>query len=146
MQTIAEDRSVAGTSLSSTTSTRSVRAGRLLSSLAVLFLVTDSAGKLLQVQPVIDQTLQLGYPRQVVFTLGAILLSCVIAYVVPRTSVLGAVLLTGYLGGAVATHVRAESPLFSHVLFPIYLAALLWLGLMLRDARLRAFLPMRRRS
>ena len=73
------------------------------------------------------------------------LLACVLAYVVPRTSVLGAVLLTGYLGGAVATHVRVGSPLFTHVLFPTYLAALLWGGLMLRDARLRAFLPWRDR-
>ena len=80
--------------------------GRVLSGLAVLFLLFDSIGKLLQVQPVIDGTLQLGYPRDIVFTLGVVLLSCVLAYVIPRTSLVGAVLLTGYLGGAVATHVR----------------------------------------
>jgi hypothetical protein len=120
--------------------------GRVLSSLAVLFLLFDSAGKLFEVQPVIDGTLQLGYSREVVFTLGVILLSCVVAYVVPPTSVLGALLLTAYLGGAVATHVRVENPLFSHVLFPTYVAALLWGGLILRDARLRAFLPVRRAS
>lgn len=120
--------------------------GRILSSVAVLFLLFDSAGKLFEVQPVIDGTLQLGYPRDVVFTLGVILLTCVAAYVVPRTSVLGALLLTAYLGGAVATHVRVENPLFSHVLFPTYVAALLWGGLILRDARLRAFLPIRRAS
>ena len=97
-------------------------------------------------QPVIDGTIQLGYSRDIVFTLGVILLSCVVAYVIPRTAVLGALLLTGYLGGAVATHVRVENPLFSHVLFPTYVAALLWGGLLLRDARLRAFLPMRRES
>ena len=85
-------------------------AGLALSWLAVLFLLFDSAGKLLQVQPVIDGTLQLGYPRDIVFSLGVILLSCVVAYVIPRTSVLGALLLTGYLGGAVATHVRVAEP------------------------------------
>lgn len=120
--------------------------GRVLSSVAVLFLLFDSAGKLFEVQPVIDGTLQLGYPRDIVFTLGVILLSCVVAYVVPRTSVLGALLLTGYLGGAVATHVRVDNPLFSHVLFPTYVAALLWGGLLLRDVRLRAFLPTRSAS
>jgi DoxX-like family len=98
------------------------------------------------VQPVIDGTTQLGYPPDIVFSLGVTLLSCVVAYLIPRTSVLGAVLLTGYLGGAVATHVRVGNPLFTHVLFPTYVAALLWGGLMLRDARLRAFLPWRHRS
>jgi hypothetical protein len=112
----------------------------------VLFLLFDSAGKLLQVQPVIDGTLQLGYPRDSVFSLGVVLLSCVVAYAVPRTSALGAMLLTGYLGGAVATHVRVSNPLFSHILFPTYVAALIWGGLILRDARLRVLLPIRRTS
>ncbi len=120
--------------------------GRILSSIAVLFLLFDSTGKLFQVQPVIDGTLQLGYPRDIVVTLGVISIACLVAYVVPGTSVLGAVLLTAYLGGAVATHVRVENPLFSHVLFPTYVAAFLWGGLMLRDARLRALLPLRRAS
>ena len=96
--------------------------------------------------PSSTERLQLGYPRDSVFILGVILLSCVVAYAVPRTSVLGALLLTGYLGGAVATHVRVQNPLFSHVLFPTYVSALLWGGLMLRDARLRALLPIRRAS
>lgn len=121
-------------------------AGRALSGLGVLFLLFDSTGKLLQVKPVIDGTLQLGYSRDIVFTLGALLLACVLVYLIPRTSVLGAVLLTAYLGGAVATHVRVQSPLFTHVLFPTYVAAVLWGGLLLRDARLRAFLPVRRAS
>jgi hypothetical protein len=120
--------------------------GRVMSGIAVLFLLVDSIAKLLEVQPVIDGTLQLGYPRGVVFSLGVILLSCVVVYMVPRTSVLGAVLLTGYLGGAIATHVRVENPLFTHVLFPIYVAALLWGGLILRDRRLLAFFPIRRAS
>ena len=125
---------------------KTIWTGRILSGLAVLFLLFDSTGKLLEVQPVIDGTRQLGYPRDIVFTLGVILLSCVIAYLIPRTSVLGALFLTGYLGGAVATHVRVENPLFSHTLFPMYVAAFLWGGLVLRDARLRAFAPWRVQS
>ena len=120
--------------------------GRALSTLGVLFLLFDSTGKLLQVTPVIDGTLQLGYSRDIVFTLGAVLLACVLVYLIPRTSVLGAILLTAYLGGAVATHVRVQSPLFTHVLFPTYVAAVLWGGLLLRDPRLRAFLPVRSAS
>ena len=147
MQTIAQDNSFVGTILTSHAgSRRRLWTGRVLSWLAVLFLFFDSAGKLLQVQPVVDGTRQLGYPRDIVFSLGVILLSCVAAYVIPRTSVLGALLLTGYLGGAVATHVRVESPLFTHVLFPTYVAALLWGGLFLRDPRLQSFLPIRRES
>src|SRR6187402_2204378 len=125
---------------------KTIWTGRILSGLAVIFLLFDSTGKLLEVQPVIDGTRQLGYPRDIVFTLGVILLSCVIAYLIPRTSVLGALFLTGYLGGAVATHVRVENPLFSHTLFPMYVAAFLWGGLVLRDARLRAFAPWRVQS
>lgn len=120
--------------------------GRVLSGLAVLFLLFDSTGKLLEVQPVIDGTRQLGYPREIVFTLGVILLSCVVVYLIPRTSVLGALLLTGYLGGAVASQARVGNPLFSHILFPTYVAMLIWGGLVLRDARLRAFAPWRRQS
>lgn len=116
--------------------------GRALSTAAVLFLVFDSVGKLLQVEPVVAGTMSLGYPASVVFGLGVTLLLCVLAYVIPGTSGLGAVLLTGYLGGAVATHVRVESPLFSHVLFPTYVGALLWGGLLLRDPRVRALVPL----
>lgn len=147
MQTIAQDNRFTSTTwIDRAGSRRQLWAGRCLSWFAVLFLLVDSTGKLLLVQPVIDGTLQLGYPREIVFSLGVILLVCVLAYVVPRTSVLGALLLTGYLGGAVATHVRVENPLFSHVLFPTYIAALLWGGLIVRDARLRALLPIRRES
>ena len=145
MQTIAQDEPFPATTLPGHAgSRRRSGAGRILSGLAVAFLLFDSAGKLLQVQPVVDGAVQLGYPRDTVFSLGVILLSCVLAYVTPRTSVLGALLLTGYLGGAVATHVRVGSPLFSHVLFPTYVAALVWGGLVLRDPRLFAFLPIRR--
>ena len=125
---------------------RAVIIGRALSTVGAAFLLFDAVGKLLRVQPVIDGTAQLGYPTDVIFGLGLTLFLCVIAYIVPVTSVFGALLLTGYLGGAVATHVRVGNPLFTHMLFPLYVAAVLWGGLLLRDQRLRAFLPMRRAS
>lgn len=115
--------------------------GRILSGVAALALFADSVGKLVEAQPVIDGTLALGYPRGSVFMLGVILFTCVLTYVIPRTSVLGAILLTAFLGGAVATHVRVGSPLFTHILVPTYVAAFVWGGLILRDPRLRAFLP-----
>jgi hypothetical protein len=123
-----------------------MRVGRAFSWLAALFLLFDSTAKLLRIQPVIDGTTQLGYPPELVFILGMILLSCVLTYMIARTSFLGALLLTGYLGGAVATHVRVGNPLFTHILFPTYLGALIWGGLALRDGQVRALLPIRRRS
>jgi hypothetical protein len=120
---------------------RALWTGRSLSALAVLFLTFDSMGKLLEVPPVVAGSRELGYPASTVFPIGALLLLCVVAYVIPRTSVLGALLLTGYLGGAVATHVRVGNPLLSHTLFPVYFAFLVWGGLVLRDARLLALLP-----
>jgi hypothetical protein len=147
MQTSVQDNPFTGaTTTARPGSTRTAWTGRIMSGLAVAFLIFDSLGKLLEVQPVIDGTKQLGYSPDLVFGLGVTLISCVLAYLVPWTSVLGAVLLTGYLGGAVATHVRVGSPLATHVLFPTYIAALLWGGLMLRDARLRALLPWHDRS
>jgi hypothetical protein len=118
--------------------------GRALSALAVLFLVFDSIGKLLEVPPVVEGSAALGYPASTVFPIGVILLLCVVTHVIPSTAVLGALLLTGYLGGAVATHLRVGNPLLSHTLFPIYVASFVWGGLVLRDARLRALLPGRR--
>ena len=117
--------------------------GRIFSALAILFLALDSLGKLVEAEPVMAGTVQLGYPATVVFGLGVVLLLCVVAYAVPATSVVGAVLLTGYLGGAVATHVRVGNPWATHILFPTYVAALVWGGLLLRDARLRALIPWR---
>jgi hypothetical protein len=114
--------------------------GRILGGIAVLFLLFDSLGKLLKVAPVVEGTLQLGYAEGVIRPIGVILLACVVTYVIPRTSILGAVLLTGYMGGAIATHVRVGSPLLTHTLFPVYVAALLWGGLFLRDERLRMLL------
>lgn len=127
-------------------SSRTAWIGRTLSGIAVAFLIFDSVGKLLQVQPVIDGTRELGYPVDVIFGLGVTLATCVAVYLIPRTSVLGAVLLTGYLGGAVATHVRVGNPLLTHTLFPIYVAAFIWGGLVLRDVRLRILLPWRAQS
>jgi DoxX-like family len=118
-------------------------AGRILSALPVLFLLMDGIMKLVKPEPVVKATIELGYPESVIVTLGIILLVCVVFYVVPRTAVLGAILLTGYLGGAIATHVRVGNPLFSHILFPVYLAVLIWGGLLLRDPRLRAFILLR---
>ena len=119
------------------------RVGFALSALPVLFLLMDITMKLLALPIVLETTAQLGYPSTPAFarTLGVILLICTALYVYPRTAVLGAVLLTGYLGGAVATHVRVDSPTFTHVLFGVYLGVLLWGGLFLRDARLRALFP-----
>ena len=120
--------------------------GRILSSIAVLFLILDGVAKLLQLSPAIKGTIELGYPASTVFPMGVILLLCVITYLIPRTSVLGAVLLTGYLGGAIATHLRIGNPLLSHTLFPIYVALFIWGGLFLRDASLRAFFPWRKQA
>jgi hypothetical protein len=109
----------------------------------VTFLLFDSIGKLLMVAPVIDGTTELGYPVSVIFGLGVALLTCLVLYAIPRTSVLGAILLTGYLGGAIATHVRVGSPVVTHVLFPVYVAVMVWGGPYLRDERLRELLPLR---
>jgi hypothetical protein len=115
-----------------------VLAGRVLSGLAVAFLLFDAAMKVLEVRPALEGSAELGYPPGVVFGLGLLQLACLAVYLVPRTAVLGAVLWTGYLGGAIATHVRVGNPLFSHVLFPLYVAVPLWAGLWLRDRRVRA--------
>jgi hypothetical protein len=122
-------------------SRRQLWTGRVLSTLAVLFLLFDAVGKLMRPAAVIQGTTELGWPVSVIVPLGIIQVVCLILYLYPRTAVLGAILWTGYLGGAVATHVRIGHPLFSHILFPTYIAALLWGGLWLRDRRLRALLP-----
>ena len=120
------------------------KAGVALSVIAILFLLLDSGMKILRAAAAVASTVELGYPDSVVLGIGLLQLGCLMLYVVPQTSVLGAVLLTGYLGGAIATHVRVGSPLFSHVLFPTYIAALVWGGVWLRDPRLRVLLPTRR--
>ena len=122
----------------------SLWAGRIISALVVLFMVFDAVIKVLRLTPAVEGTLSLGYPVSVVFPLGIVVLVCVLLYVIPQSSVLGAILLTAYLGGAVATHLRVGNPLFSHVLFPTYVGVLAWLGLFLRDERLRDLIPLRR--
>lgn len=114
--------------------------GRIMTGAAVAFLLFDTVIKLLRLDPAVEGTIQLGYPAESVMAIGLIELLCLAAYVFPRTAIPGAVLLTGYLGGAVATHVRVGSPLLTHILFPIYVAVLVWGGLYLRDGRLRALL------
>jgi hypothetical protein len=119
-------------------------AGRILSGLTVLFLLWDGVMKMMRPPVVLESWERLGYPEGVSVGIGLLELICVAVYVFPPTSVLGAILLTGFLGGAVATHVRVGDPLFTHVLFPAYIGALLWLGLYLRDDWLRTFVPLRR--
>jgi hypothetical protein len=117
--------------------------GRVLGGLPVAFLLFDATVKLLRLPPAITATVQLGYAPSVLVGLGLVELACILAYVVPATSVLGAVLLTGYLGGAVASHVRIGDPLLTHVLSPTYFAALIWGSLALRG-RLGGLLPFAR--
>jgi len=126
------------------TASKTLWGGRVLSALAILFLLFDSVIKVLKLSPAVEGTVQLGYPEGVVVGIGIIELVCLALYVIPRTSVLGAILFTGYLGGAIATHVRIGSPLLTHTLFPIYVAALIWGGLILREDRLRVLIPLRR--
>lgn len=116
-------------------------AGIIVSALPTLFLLVDGVMKLVKPAVVVDATVKLGYPETVILALGVVLTLCTILYVIPRTAVLGAILLTGYLGGAVATHVRAGGTFFE-ILFPVIMGVLVWGGLYLRDDRLRALIPL----
>jgi hypothetical protein len=118
--------------------------GRVLSGLVIAFLLFDAIIKLIPLDVVIETSRQLGIPTDLAFTLGVLTLICTLLYAFPQTSVLGAILLTGYLGGAIYVHVRAGSPLFSHTLFSVYLGLMIWGGLYLRDERLRLIFPLRR--
>jgi hypothetical protein len=118
-------------------------AGYALTAFVALFLTFDTVLKVLQLAPAVQGTTELGYPASTVLTIGLIELVCLALYLIPRTSVLGALVLTGYLGGAIATHVRIGSPLPTHTLFPIYVALMVWGGLYLRESRLRELLPFR---
>jgi hypothetical protein len=115
-------------------------AGRVLTGLAVLFLVFDATIKLVGATEAVQGTVQLGWAAHHLPILGVIEIACLVLYLVPRTAPLGAVLWTGYFGGAIATHLRLDHPLLTHTLFPIYVAALVWGGLYLRDSRVRALL------
>jgi hypothetical protein len=124
----------------SSLSLRLVWTGRVLSGIATAFLAFDAIVKISQSPVAMEGTAKLGYPTSAVLVLGILQAICLALYLVPRTSIIGAVLWTGYLGGAVSAHVRIEDPLFSHVLAPVYVAVLLWGGLYLRNPRLRALL------
>lgn len=119
---------------------RATWTARILAGLAVSLLSFDTALKLFQLRPATESAAELGFPPGAFLWIGWFELACLASYLVPRTAPLGAVLWTGFLGGAIATHVRLGNPLFSHTLFPIYVAALLWLPLWVRDQRVRALL------
>jgi hypothetical protein len=119
---------------------RSVIAGRIITGIAVAFMSFDVAMKLAGTREAIEGTTQLGFTTSIILPLGLIQLACFILYVIPRTAPLGAALLTAYLGGAVAIHVRLGNPVFTHMLSPVYVAIFLWGGLYLRDPRVRALL------
>lgn len=117
--------------------------GRVLTGFIILFLLFDGIIKLMMIQPVTDTFAALGYPVKHAFLIGVIELVVIILFAIPRTAVLGAVLLTALLGGGISTHLRVDSPLFSHTLFGVYLGLIAWAGLYLRDPRVRAVLPLR---
>jgi hypothetical protein len=118
--------------------------GRIMSGLATLFLLMDAVMKVIRVRVAVEGTVQAGYPDSTVVGIGLSLLVSTLLYAIPRTSVLGAILVTGYLGGAVATNVRMSAPLFSYILTPVYVGVLVWGGLYLRDERVRELIPVGR--
>jgi hypothetical protein len=138
MNGIASDKRASGE-----TSRKAHWAGLVMSGLVIAFLLFDAAIKLVPMSIVTETMTQLGYPAGLERGLGILTLVCAVLYAVPRTAVLGAILLTGLFGGAMATHLRIGSPMFSHLLFGLYLGLLVWGGLYLRDARLRALIPLR---
>ena len=120
-------------------SVRRIWGSRILTALSVLFLLMDGGMKLLKPRFVIESTARLGYPEFTIVGIGVTLLVCTVLYLIPRTAVLGAILLTGYLGGAVASNVRAGTPLFN-IVFPVLFGAVVWVSLVLRDKRLETIL------
>jgi len=118
-------------------------AGRIISGICVLFLLFDALMKLLRAAPVIEAQSRLQIPGNLTVTIGILVLLCTVVYAIPRTAIFGAILMTGYLGGAVAIQLRVAADLLS-LLFPVIFATLLWGGLFLRDSRLRALVPLRR--
>jgi hypothetical protein len=117
--------------------------GRILSGLMALFFVFDGVGHLMKPAPVVEAFARLGYPLSASVGIGVLALVCTAIYVIPRTSTFGAILMTGYLGGAISTHVRAGSTLFETI-FPVILGTLMWAGIYVRDAQLRKLIPLRR--
>jgi hypothetical protein len=127
---------------SASVSKSSLWAGRVLSGLLVLFLIFDGVGKAIKLPQVVEATVRLGFPESTIVGIGTVLLVSTALYVIPQTSVLGAILLTGYLGGATATNVRVGSAVFN-TCFPVIFGVLVWIGLYLRDSRLRTIIPLR---
>lgn len=130
--------------------TNKISKGRLwtsliMSGLVILFMLFDSISKFMKLDEVVEGTVSLGFGEHHIIVIGVLGLLSAILYAIPRTSVLGAIILTGYFGGAIVTHVRVDSPLFSHTLFPVYFAIIAWGGLWLRDEKLRSVFPFRRR-
>jgi len=121
-----------------------VNVGRALSALVILFLAFDTAIKLAGMSVVAETMSSLGYPADIGFMIGIVELVCLVLYAVPRTAVLGAILLTALFGGGIATHIRVGSPLFTHILFGVYLGLFVWGGLYLRSDRLRELIPLAR--
>lgn len=130
------------TAQSAPVSRTSLWTGRIISALVVLFMIFDGVTKVMKVRQVIDATIRIGFPVSTVVGIGITLLICVALYVIPSTSVLGAILLTGYMGGATAANIRAGSPVFNTA-FAVAFGVLTWLGLYLREQRLRALVPLR---
>lgn len=127
-----------------TASKKMLWTGRILSGVAIVFLLFDSITKILKVDAVVKASAQFGYPVSLLTAIGIILLVCLVVYVIPRTSILGALLLTGYLGGAVEANLRIGTPLFSNALFPIYFAVVVWGGLFLREKRVREIFSLKK--
>jgi hypothetical protein len=132
--------------MNSTISRSRLWMARFMSGLVILFMLFDSISKFLKPSSVVEGTLELGYSEHHIMLIGILGLLSAILYTIPRISVLGAVLLTGYFGGAIATHIRLDNPLFTHILFPVYLAVLAWGGIWLRDEKLRELFPLRKRA
>ncbi len=139
-----EEKTMQTAARAAPTSNAAIWAGRIMSGLVIAFLLLDGAMKLIPLDIVVVTSEQLGIPASLARTLGVLTLVCTILYAIPRTSVLGAILLTGYLGGAIYTHLRVGSPIFTHLLFGVYLGLMIWGGLYLRDERLRALIPITR--
>ena len=129
--------------VTNSTSKLSLWAGRIMGALAILFLIFDGVVKVMQIPQAVEPTMKFGYAASMVLTLGVIELACLVLYIIPRTAVFGAILMTGYLGGAIATQMRVGAEPFS-IVFPIIIGALIWGALFLRDSQLRALIPVRR--
>lgn len=148
MDTLSDTSHRAPSAATATTPTSRIQlwAGRTLTAIPALFMLMDGVGKILRPPAVLEPSLAMGFNAQDVLTLGIIQLACVAFFLVPRTAALGGILLTAYLGGAISIHVKLHNPLFTHILFPVYLGVMVWGGLYMRDSRVRALIPFRSNS